>query len=169
MAKQRSQFVCQQCGAISSKWSGKCENCGEWNSLVEQVVESSGASAVSKSSRNGRQLESKKLNDVGDEKTTTRLKTEIDDLDEVLGGGFLPGGIVLLAGQPGIGKSTLLTQIAATIGRDKKVLYVSGEESVQQISMRAKRLGSIVASNLELASSNEAEDIAASIRSGNYD
>lgn len=169
MAKQRSQFVCQQCGAISSKWSGKCENCGEWNSLVEQVVESSGASAVSKSSRSGRQLESKNLNDVGDEKTTTRLKTEIDDLDEVLGGGFLPGGIVLLAGQPGIGKSTLLTQIAATIGRDKKVLYVSGEESVQQISMRAKRLGSSVASNLELASSNEAEDIAASIRSGNYD
>ncbi|OYW86107.1 DNA repair protein RadA, partial [Candidatus Saccharibacteria bacterium 32-49-10] len=94
--------------------------------------------------------------------------TGVPDLDTVLGGGFLPGGVVLVAGQPGIGKSTLLTQIAATTGGENSVLYVSGEESVHQIKLRAERLGAKSSSGLELASSNSAEDIAASIRTGRY-
>ncbi|NCC19632.1 DNA repair protein RadA [Candidatus Saccharibacteria bacterium] len=170
MAKQRTQFICQQCGATSSKWAGRCDNCGAWNSFVEQVTETGGSSVVAKSSRAGKELAAQKLSTaVSEEISVPRLKTEIDDLDAVLGGGFLAGGIVLLAGQPGIGKSTLLTQITATIGAKSEVLYVSGEESIQQIKLRAERLGAASSDKLQLASSNSAEDIAASIRTGKYD
>ena len=125
---------------------------------------------VAKSSRAGKELAAQKLSTaVSEEISVPRLKTEIDDLDAVLGGGFLAGGIVLLAGQPGIGKSTLLTQITATIGAKSEVLYVSGEESIQQIKLRAERLGAASSDKLQLASSNSAEDIAASIRTGKYD
>jgi DNA repair protein RadA/Sms len=99
---------------VSSKWAGRCEECGEWNSFVEQVVEASGASAVAKSAHAGKELKGSGVGETTKEKQLPRLHTGIDDLDVVLGGGFLPGGVVLLAGQPGIGKSTLLTQIAAT-------------------------------------------------------
>jgi DNA repair protein RadA/Sms len=170
VAKQRTQFICQQCGATSSKWAGRCDNCGAWNSFVEQVTETGGSSVVAKSSRAGKELAAQKLGTaVSEEISVPRLKTEIDDLDAVLGGGFLAGGIVLLAGQPGIGKSTLLTQITATIGAKSEVLYVSGEESIQQIKLRAERLGAASSDKLQLASSNSAEDIAASIRTGKYD
>jgi DNA repair protein RadA/Sms len=170
VAKQRTQFICQQCGATSSKWAGRCDNCGAWNSFVEQVTETGGSSVVAKSSRAGKELAAQKLSTaVSEEISVPRLKTEIDDLDAVLGGGFLAGGIVLLAGQPGIGKSTLLTQITATIGAKSEVLYVSGEESIQQIKLRAERLGAASSDKLQLASSNSAEDIAASIRTGKYD
>lgn len=168
MAKVRTQFVCQQCGATYPKWTGRCDNCGEWNTLVEQVPESAGASAVAKSSRAGTALTAQTLANAGVEAATSRLSTGISDLDAVLGGGFLPGGVVLLAGQPGIGKSTLLTQIAATTSRANPVLYVSGEESIQQIKLRAERLGAKDSGSLQLASSNSAEDIAASIRAGAY-
>lgn len=168
MAKKRSQYVCQQCGVASSKWSGRCDNCGEWNSLVEQVAEVDGASAVAKSSRTGRELTATKLQQTAAETKAGRMHTGIDDLDAVLGGGFLEGGVVLVAGQPGIGKSTLLTQIAITTGQANDVLYVSGEESIQQIKLRADRLGSKSNNGLQLASSNSAEDIAASIRTGKY-
>lgn len=168
MARARSQYVCQQCGATSPKWSGRCENCGEWNTLVEQVVETAGTSAVAKSSRAGKALSAKSLKETSVESVGSRFKTGIGDLDEVLGGGFLAGGVVLVAGQPGIGKSTLLTQIAATIGAKNSVLYVSGEESINQIKLRAERLGASGSQKLKLASSNSAEDIAASIREGNY-
>lgn len=168
MSKKRSQFVCQQCGAAYSKWTGKCENCGQWNTLVEQVSEDSGSSVVAKSASQGKQIKTTTLAEVGQETASSRIRTAISDLDDVLGGGFLPGGVVLVAGQPGIGKSTLLTQIAATIGKNMSVLYVSGEESVQQVKLRAKRLKSDDSHLLHLASSNSAEDIAASIRSGKY-
>lgn len=168
MARVRSQYVCQQCGATSPKWSGRCDNCGEWNSLVEQVVETAGTSAVAKSSRAGKALGAKSLKETSVESVGSRFKTGIGDLDEVLGGGFLAGGVVLVAGQPGIGKSTLLTQIAATIGAKNSVLYVSGEESINQIKLRAERLGASGSQKLKLASSSSAEDIAASIREGNY-
>lgn len=167
--KQRSQYVCQQCGVASSKWSGRCDNCGEWNSLVEQVVEAEGASAVAKSSRAGRELTAMRLDQAASEEAKVeRMQTGIADLDTVLGGGFLAGGVVLLAGQPGIGKSTLLTQIAATTGQSNEVLYISGEESVQQIKLRAERLGAKSGNGLQLASSNSAEDIAASVRTDKY-
>ncbi len=164
-----SKFVCQQCGATSSKWLGRCESCGEWNSIVEQAVQVDGVSAVAVGSRTGKELSSVFLSNARDsDKAVQRLRTGIDDLDLVLGGGFLTGGVVLLAGQPGIGKSTLLTQIAASIAGDTNVLYVSGEESTGQIGLRAERLGSSGKGLLQLASSNSAEDIAASIRAGKH-
>ena len=169
MAKSRSQFVCQQCAATYPKWAGKCENCGEWNSLLEQVAAETGANAVARSAGKGVALKGVKLNEAAADVAVDRLSTGIGDLDVVLGGGFLPGGVVLVAGQPGIGKSTLLAQISAFVGRDKKVLYVSGEESVSQVKLRAERLGAANAKGLQLASSNSAEDIAASIQTGQYD
>ena len=169
MAKKRAQFVCQQCAATFPKWAGRCENCGEWNSLVEQVATESGASAVARSSGAGTPLTALALEAADAEAVAERIDTGIDDVNLVLGGGFLPGGVVLVAGQPGIGKSTLLTQIAATVGQEKSVLYVSGEESIHQIKLRAERLGAKNSGKLELASSNSAEDIAASIRTGQYD
>ena len=137
MAKARSQFVCQQCGASFSKWAGRCENCGEWNSLVEQVVASGGSSVVDKSAGRGKALKTSSIREAVSESGLERLSTGIDDLDAVLGGGFLVGGVVLVAGQPGIGKSTLLAQVAAHIAKTKSVLYVSGEESVSQVKLRA--------------------------------
>ena len=169
MAKKRAQFVCQQCAATSPKWAGRCENCGEWNSLVEQTAAETGASAVARSSGAGTPLTALALEAADAEAVAERIDTGIDDVNLVLGGGFLPGGVVLVAGQPGIGKSTLLTQIAATVGQEKSVLYVSGEESIHQIKLRAERLGAKDSGKLELASSNSAEDIAASIRTGQYD
>ena len=169
MAKSRSQFVCQQCAATYPKWAGKCENCGEWNSLLEQVAAETGSNAVARSAGKGVALKGVKLNEAAADVAVDRLSTGIGDLDVVLGGGFLPGGVVLVAGQPGIGKSTLLAQISAFVGRDKKVLYVSGEESVSQVKLRAERLGAANAKGLQLASSNSAEDIAASIQTGQYD
>ncbi len=160
--------MCQQCGSATSKWSGRCDNCGEWNTLVEQVVEASGTSAVARSSGAGTVLSAQGLGEASSDVVADRIGTGVPDLDTVLGGGFLPGGVVLVAGQPGIGKSTLLTQIAATTGGENSVLYVSGEESVHQIKLRAERLGAKSSGGLELASSNSAEDIAASIRTGRY-
>lgn len=168
MAKARTQYVCQQCGSATSKWSGRCDNCGEWNTLVEQVVEAGGTSAVARSSGAGKVLSAQGLGEASSDVVADRIGTGVPDLDTVLGGGFLPGGVVLVAGQPGIGKSTLLTQIAATTGGENSVLYVSGEESVHQIKLRAERLGAKSSGGLELASSNSAEDIAASIRTGRY-
>jgi len=169
MAKARSQFVCQQCGASFSKWAGRCENCGEWNSLVEQVVSSGGSSVVDKSAGRGKALKTSSIREAVSEPGLERLSTGIDDLDAVLGGGFLVGGVVLVAGQPGIGKSTLLAQVAAHIAKTKSVLYVSGEESVSQVKLRAERLGAADSEKMQLASSNSAEDIAASIQQGGYD
>lgn len=169
MAKVRSQFVCQQCGASFSKWAGRCENCGEWNSLVEQVVSSGGSSVVDKSAGRGKALKTSSIREAVSESGLERLNTGIDDLDTVLGGGFLVGGVVLVAGQPGIGKSTLLAQVAAHIAKSKSVLYVSGEESVSQVKLRAERLGAADSEKMQLASSNSAEDIAASIQQGGYD
>jgi len=158
MAKAKSQFVCQQCGASFSKWAGRCENCGEWNSLVEQVVSSGGSSVVDKSAGRGKALKTSSIREAASESGLERLSTGIDDLDAVLGGGFLVGGVVLVAGQPGIGKSTLLAQVAAHIAKSKSVLYVSGEESVSQVKLRAERLGAADSEKMQLASSNSAED-----------
>ena len=169
MAKLKTKFVCQECGASYPKWSGKCENCGRWNTLVEQVSESSGKDAISKSAKTGRILDVQNLNEIISEKKQERISSGIKDLDTVLGGGILPAGVLLIAGQPGIGKSTLLMQISAFIAGSKNVLYVSGEESAEQVALRAKRLGASKAKNLKFASSTSADDISATIREGNFD
>lgn len=171
MAKSKSQYVCQQCGASYGKWAGRCENCGEWNSLVEQAVISSGQSIVSKAGSSGKKLTVQSISSAHQKITTQgslRIKTGIAELDMVLGGGIVPGSVSLIAGQPGIGKSTLLLQVAASIANSNSVLYVSGEESAEQVALRAERLGAVDVSKLDFAASTSANDIAATIQNGGY-
>lgn len=167
MAKAKTQFVCQNCGVVHGKWSGRCDNCGEWNTLVEQVAET-GKSSVAKASSSGRTLSVQSIKAINSEDTNKRMGTGTADLDTVLGGGILPGAVVLLAGQPGIGKSTLLLQVTAHIAETTPVLYVSGEESANQVKLRAERLGAHSSDSLDFAASTSANDIAATIRSGQY-
>ncbi|HET7827890.1 MAG TPA: DNA repair protein RadA [Candidatus Saccharimonadales bacterium] len=156
------KFVCTNCGAVYNKWQGRCGTCGEWNTLSEQVEVS-----PTTAGRSGRKLSSETIN--GALKTKlSRLTSGIGQVDEVLGGGFVPGSVNLLAGQPGIGKSTLLLQIAHNISKTNKILYISGEESAQQIALRAERLGA-GGKELQLAVSTVANDIAATIADGGYD
>jgi DNA repair protein radA len=169
VAKLKTKFVCQECGASYPKWSGKCENCGRWNTLVEQVSESSGKDAISKSAKTGRILDVQNLNEIISEKKQERISSGIKDLDTVLGGGILPAGVLLIAGQPGIGKSTLLMQVSSFIASSRPVLYVSGEESAEQVALRAQRLGASGSNKLKFASSTSADDISATIREGNFD
>ncbi|RYX78775.1 DNA repair protein RadA [bacterium] len=168
MAKARTQFICQNCNATYPKWTGKCDNCGEWNTLIEQLPVSAGKSVVAKSASSGRILIPQTMQSIGVETKLDRLGTGVADLDVVLGGGILPGGVVLLAGQPGIGKSTLLLQVTAHIARTQPVLYASGEESAGQVKLRAERLGAHKSEQLSFIASTSADDIAATIRSGVY-
>ena len=168
MVKSKNLFICQNCGASYPKWIGKCENCGEWNSLVEQIVDSSGKSVVARSGNSGKVLNVQTMRSISNLEAVSRLLTGFSDLDEVLGGGILPGGVILLAGQPGIGKSTLLLQVSAFVARSEPVLYASGEESASQVKLRAERLGAEKSENISFASSTSADDIAATIRSGEY-
>ncbi|QGG49217.1 DNA repair protein RadA [Heliorestis convoluta] len=140
MAKGKSRFFCNQCGQESLKWMGRCNGCGAWNSLVEEKV-AKNESASSLTSRFGTQGISKPIHiDEAVDGDESRFSTGIQELDRVLGGGLVNGSLTLLSGDPGIGKSTILLQSAAQVANRSKVLYVSGEESVQQIKMRAQRL-----------------------------
>lgn len=168
MAKLKTKFICQNCGASFTKWAGKCENCGQWNTLLEQVQESEGKSAVSKSANSGKILDFQNIKEISSKKPEKRISTGISDLDNVLGGGILPAGVLLIAGQPGIGKSTLLMQVSSFVANESPVLYVSGEESAEQVAMRASRLGANKTNNLHFASSTNADDIAATIRNGGH-
>lgn len=167
MAKAKTQFTCQNCGAHYGKWTGKCENCGEWNTLVEQAVDT-GKSVVARASQGGKVLQAQSFKDIEMDKLSSRLTTGITDLDSVLGGGILPGGVILLAGQPGIGKSTLLLQVANTVAGQVPTLYISGEESTAQVKLRAERLGAGEDEDLSFAASTSADDIAATIRTGEH-
>ena len=168
MARARTIFVCQQCGARSPKWTGKCEQCGQWNSLVEQAPAPVGKSAVARSAGQGTLLQPRPITAASQDEPAARLATGIADLDAVLGGGILPGGVLLLAGQPGMGKSTLLLQVAHAVARQQSVLYISGEESAGQVALRATRLGADQHEALSFAASTSADDIAATIRTGQY-
>ncbi len=167
MAKSKTQFICQHCGASYPKWTGRCDNCGEWNSLVEQSVET-GSSAVAKARNRGKNLSVQTMKSIASDEAAKRYSTGFSDLDEVLGGGILPAGVALLAGQPGIGKSTLLLQVAAHVARSHAVLYVSGEESASQVKLRAERLGADASDDLHFASSTSTDDVAATIRAEKY-
>ena len=137
--KTKTEYVCANCGSAWPKWSGKCNNCGEWNTLSEEIV--------SKSKKGVRRQSSDNFNPVllaeFDSKTTQKISTNIGELDRVLGGGVVPGSVVLVAGDPGIGKSTLMLQMAvmASSGIPGEIIYSAGEESGQQIKMRADRIG----------------------------
>lgn len=168
MARVKSVFVCQNCGTSYPKWQGRCDNCGQWNTLVEQPVAAAGKSAVARSAGTGTVLTPQTIGDIAIEAATERMATGFADLDAVLGGGILPGGVILMAGQPGIGKSTLLLQVANTIGKAHPVLYASGEESASQVKLRAERLGASEGEALHFVASTSADDIAATIRSGAY-
>ncbi|MCL2869440.1 DNA repair protein RadA [Candidatus Saccharibacteria bacterium] len=168
MVKAKTKFVCSNCGASYSKWSGKCAECGQWNTLLEQMVEDSGKSAVALGVKSGKQLKTQSINSIESSERSARFKTGFSQLDEVLGGGILPASVSLLAGQPGIGKSTILLQLASNIAKDAPVLYISGEESAAQVKLRAKRLANSHSENLNFASSTSANDIAATIRSQQY-
>lgn len=169
MAKAKSNYVCQNCGTTYAKWVGKCSECGEWNTLVEQFIEAEdgGKNAVSRGRLSGKELKSVSINDIIPSDASARLKTSFSDLDEVLGGGFLLGSVSLLTGQPGIGKSTLLMQICAEISKNQPVLYISGEESASQVKLRAARLGAS-SENLNFASSTSGNDIAKTIETGKF-
>lgn len=168
--KSKTNFVCQQCGATYAKWVGQCSNCNSWNSLVEQIVEDEATkkSALEKGKLSGKKLDYVKLNSVTPSDAKARLKTSFKDLDLVLGGGILQGSVNLLAGQPGIGKSTLLMQICAEVAKTKNVLYVSGEESAGQVKLRAERLGA-TSDKLNFASSTSANDISKTIETAEFD
>ena len=174
--KSRSQFVCQQCGAVYTKWIGQCTNCSAWNSLVEQVAEPEGTkkTAIEKGKLSGKKLDFVKLKSVEPSDVKARLKTGFKDLDVVLGGGVLMGSVSLLAGQPGIGKSTLLMQICAEVAKKHNILYISGEESAGQVKLRAERLGagsyaSQSSEHLNFAASTSGNDIAKTIESNEFD
>ncbi|MDO5480972.1 MAG: DNA repair protein RadA, partial [Candidatus Saccharibacteria bacterium] len=171
MARTRgSNFVCQNCGASFVKWSGKCENCSEWNTLVEQKIDNSeteAKSAIAKGRVSGKILEFAGIKTIIPSDAKARLLTEFKDLNTVLGGGILMGSVSLLAGQPGIGKSTLLMQICAEVSKKHKVLYISGEESAGQVKLRAVRLGA-ESERLFFASSTSGNDIAKTIESGEF-
>ena len=169
--KSKSQFVCQQCGATYAKWVGQCNNCSAWNSLVEQVMEGStinGKSAVAKGQASGKKLDYTKISAITPSDAKARLVTQFNDLNTVLGGGILMGSVSLLAGQPGMGKSTLLMQICAEVAKEHNVLYVSGEESAGQVKLRAVRLGA-ESDKLSFAASTSANDIAKTIETGEFD
>lgn len=159
MAKVKTVYVCTECGGQAPKWQGQCPSCNAWNTLVESVAEPASANRYAALSQpSGLQ----KLSDV-EAAEVPRQPTGIAEFDRVLGGGLVPGGVVLIGGDPGIGKSTLLLQTLCHIGGRQNVVYVSGEESAQQIAMRAKRLG-LDASPLQLLAEINLEKIVATLQ-----
>ncbi|NDD26645.1 MAG: DNA repair protein RadA [Proteobacteria bacterium] len=160
MAKPRTRYVCQQCGAVSVKWQGRCTECGAWSSLAEEIAPS-GRSGASLSPNSGGQ-KAVRLSNVALE-SHSRFRSGVGEFDRVAGGGIVPGSLILVGGPPGIGKSTLLLQIAEGVGRaGHEVLYVSGEESLAQVRMRAERLG-VETDRLRLLAEIELEAVRASV------
>ena len=170
--KATTQYVCQNCGARYSKWAGHCNNCDAWNTIVEDLVvedsSSAGKFALAQAKSSGKTLSFSSIKEIAASDEKERLKTEFDSLNEVLGGGILRGSVILFAGQPGIGKSTILMQICAKIANGHKVLYVSGEESAGQVKMRAVRLGAN-SETLSFAASTSGNDIAKTISDGEFE
>jgi DNA repair protein RadA/Sms len=157
--KNFKQFVCESCGTESDSWSGRCYSCGEWNTMQEQLK-------FTKNIHKGLKLSTSTIAKNLDT-DLPRLVSGMKDMDNIFGGGIVPGSVTLLAGQPGIGKSTLLMQISNLISKHNPVLYVSGEESSHQVSIRARRLG-INSENLRIANSNSTDQIVEAISGGEY-
>jgi len=162
MARRTLTFVCQNCGAVYGRWQGKCESCGEWNTIAE---ESSAADpAPGRAARKGRAFALEPL--AGAAHEAPRLASGLAELDRVTGGGFVRGSVLLVGGDPGIGKSTLLIQAAAAMAKaGHRVVYISGEEAVAQVRLRAERLG-LSGAKVELAAETSVEDIVATLGEG---
>lgn len=156
MAKQRTYYICSECGQEFPKWLGKCNSCGAWNTL-EEVVEDNSAKLTSKHT-----VKCSKLSEISYDEDV-RYDTGSEELNRVLGGGLVKGSLVLLSGDPGIGKSTLLLQICDYLGREHEVLYVSGEESRRQIKLRAERLG-VATDNLSLIADTDCAAVIAAVK-----
>src|ERR1700733_7928792 len=159
MAKPVSRYVCQACGAVTLKWAGRCETCGEWNTIeAETITPRPGPAGKAPAGSRGALV-----GPAGSTEPPPRAVTGLDELDRVLGGGLVPASAVLVGGDPGIGKSTLLLQAAARLARSgRRVLYVSGEESLDQTRLPARRLG-VADSSIELAAAINAPDIPAGL------
>ncbi|MBI1258523.1 MAG: DNA repair protein RadA [Chloroflexi bacterium] len=161
MAKSKTNYICQSCGAVSSKWAGKCEACGEWNCMTEEVVEAAIPKGMA-GSKKGRSLNLVDLAGESSERLPRKV-TGIAEFDRVTGGGLVPGSALLIGGDPGIGKSTLLLQVVCALAnKGTRCVYVSGEEAVDQVRLRADRLG-LGKAPVELASATSVRDIVATM------
>ncbi len=166
MAKKTARFVCQECGAVYPRWNGKCDACGEWNTIVEEALPEKELPTAT-GGVGGRKIDFSDLK--GAPEVVFRLKSKIGELDRVCGGGLVPGSVILVGGDPGIGKSTLLLQAVSALsgtvnkeGSPTKCVYISGEESVDQVRLRAMRLG-LAAANVDLASAINVRDIVSTL------
>jgi DNA repair protein RadA/Sms len=169
MANKKTAYLCQNCGAIHFKWAGKCPDCGAWNSMVEEFEEGGNSHFTrilddkKTKKSDGKKIELVQL--TGEAQNFPRVKTNIGELDRVLGGGLVQGSVVLIGGDPGIGKSTLLLQTAESLASTKnQVIYISGEESIDQIRLRANRMG-VKQDSIQLAATTNVADIINSIQS----
>jgi len=162
MARRSTSFVCQSCGAVTAKWVGRCESCGEWNTIVEEQTAGGIGGGPSRAARGkGRVVPLVGL--TGDSKEAPRVRTKVAELDRVTGGGFVRGSALLVGGDPGIGKSTLLVQAAAQLANlGHKTVYISGEEAIGQVRLRAERLG-LSEAPVALAAETSVEDILATL------
>jgi DNA repair protein RadA/Sms len=167
LAKRQASFICQDCGAVYNRWKGKCEACGGWNTIVEEIGGDNPLNVPTslRASRDkGRVFPLEGLQ--GESKEPPRTPSGIAELDRVTGGGFVRGSVILIGGDPGIGKSTLLMQASAALAQNgSRVVYISGEEAVGQVRMRAERLG-LSAAPVELAAQTNVEDIIATLSEG---
>ncbi len=167
LARDKASFICQSCGTVYNRWQGRCESCGEWNTIAEESGAAPGGAPIGSGGarlRKGKRFALESL--TGTTEDAPRLPTGIAELDRVTGGGFVPGSVVLMGGEPGIGKSTLLIQAAAQLARRKhRTIYISGEEATAQVRMRAQRLG-LEDAPVELAAETSVEDILATISAG---
>lgn len=162
---KRATYSCQACGNVTSQWAGKCGACGEWNTIVEESAEPIAVAGQKKTGTRNRQALELETFD-GEEQTITRYQTGLSELDLVTGGGLVPGSAILVGGDPGIGKSTLLTQLAANLAqRGERVLYFSGEEATAQVRLRADRLG-VKKAPVSLAAETNLEKILATMKAG---
>lgn len=164
MAKSVRQYVCQSCGSVSPKWSGKCDGCNEWNTYVEEVANDTVPKGLSRGK--GRMVEFVDL--AGTSEKPPRTNTDFSEFDRVTGGGLVAGSAILIGGDPGIGKSTILLQVTCQLSKKLRCAYISGEEAVDQVRLRAARLG-LDKSPVDLASATNIRDIVTTMESGQYD
>ncbi len=159
MVKSAARFVCQTCGTVANKWAGKCEGCGEWNTLVEETASESTPKGLGQGK--GRRIALESM--AGSAAEAPRVPVGIGEMDRMLGGGLVAGSAILIGGDPGIGKSTLLLQAVSALAKaGKRAVYISGEESVAQVRLRAARLG-LIQPGVELASATSVRDIVTSL------
>jgi DNA repair protein RadA/Sms len=160
--KNQVEYVCAHCGATYPKWQGKCDSCGEWNTIEEEKIQGGGFSILPPKKK-GDMIDFVPLS--GSSQTFMRLETQIKEIDRVTGGGLVPGSAILVGGDPGIGKSTLLLQVCSAVARlvgEDKCYYISGEEAIDQVRIRAQRLG-LSQAPVNLASTTEVKDIVATL------